>query len=49
MFEELEWLYSMAVWDAQGRMYMPILDYDDEIMCYAPAQEAIEVWTTDWS
>ena len=42
LFEVLERMYRLAVWDAKGRMYMPIFDYDfNNVEVYAPADEAI--------
>lgn len=46
-FEFLNKMYKMAVWDNEGRQYLPVQDYDGQISHYARATEAIEVWLHD--
>lgn len=54
IFEMLDRLYRMAVWDVEGRMYMPVQGYDGEWAAYRPAREALAIfyedvgWTEDW-
>ncbi len=40
MLNRLNKMISMAVWDNQGRMYMPVWGYDNRISHYARAKEA---------
>lgn len=45
-------MYSMSVWDNQGRQYLPVFDYEwRDIMGYTRADEAIitntQAWVTD--
>lgn len=36
-------MFYMAVWDNEGRMYLPVWGYDDQISHYAQAREAIAI------
>lgn len=48
MLRRLEHMYEMAVWDASGRMYMPLYGYDGRIEAYTYAIDAIEMWNADF-
>ena len=49
MNKQLEQMYRLAVWDQQGRMYMPVYSkISGAIELYAPAQAALRKWTRDW-
>ncbi len=47
MHKRLLQMYKLAVWDASGRMYMPLYGYDGEIVAYGRAEDAIEQWIDD--
>ena len=44
MFERLAKMFALAVWDNQGRMYLPVWGYDDEISHYDRATGAINTF-----
>lgn len=43
-FQCLIKLFALAVWDHNGRQYLPMFGYDGQIEAYAPAKEAITVF-----
>lgn len=47
MYKFLFKMISMAVWDHEGRMYMPVRDLAGEIYCYRRAEEAYEQYLLD--
>ena len=48
MFRRLVQMYKMAVWSADGRMYMPLYGYNDEVVAYGTAQQALDQFNTDY-
>ena len=47
MFDRLLKMYEMAIWDNEGRMYMPVHGYDGQIYVYVRAEEALDIWNDD--
>ena len=43
-FRMLQQLFALAVWDRNGKQYLPMFGYDGQIEAYAPAQEAIAIF-----
>lgn len=37
-------MFRLAVWDNDGRQYLPLFGYDGQIEAYAPAEEAINTF-----
>ncbi len=48
MLHRLTKMFAMAVWDNQGRQYLPVWGYDRKISNYARAHEAIEIFNRTW-
>ena len=46
LFQQLEHMYKLAVWDNHGRMYMPVYS-DNEVVAYARTGEALHACTYD--
>lgn len=45
----LTYMYSISVWDNEGRQYLPVFDYEwKQVTNYAPAREAISTNTNSW-
>ncbi len=41
-------MFAMAVWDNQGRQYLPVWGYDDEISHYDRATDAIKTFNRNY-
>lgn len=37
-------LFALAVWDAEGKQYLPLFGYDGQVEAYAPAYKAINIF-----
>ncbi len=48
MFNRLQKLFALVVWDNQGRQYAPVWGYDGEISHYDRAEGAIETFNRTW-
>ncbi len=48
MLQRLAKMFALAVWDRQGRMYLPVWGYDDEISHYDRAEGALETFNRTW-
>ena len=44
MNKQLLLMYKLAVWDNNGRMYMPLFGYDNQVEAYAPARSALNIF-----
>jgi len=44
MFEELERMYRLAVWDNEGRQWLPVMGYGGQVEVYMRAQAALDIW-----
>ena len=47
LLDRLNQMYRMAVWSERGTMYMPLYDYDGQIVAYGRALDALELWEND--
>lgn len=49
LHEMLETMYRLAVWDSEGRQYLPVWDYEwRHVTNYVPAEEAIKTNLRNW-
>ena len=49
LHEMLIRMFKMAVWDNQGRQYLPVFNFDwKHVLHYAPAEDASGQNTTRW-